>query len=161
MRLIETPEDMKLLMHECVELTHNWVDRCNRAFGIRMLPFRVEFGLKGTTAGKAFINKGLIKYNPTLLRENPEEFLARTVGHEVIHHAAYAVHGMGISGHGAEWKIMMRKMGLPDTVCHSYDTSNVPTRVGKSPKTIISNGLRSSGKSIVNFGLGKIIEFED
>lgn len=161
MRMIETPEDMRLLMHECVELTHNWVDRCNRAFGIHLPEFRVEFGLKGTTAGKAFINKGLIKYNPTLLRENPEQFLAQTVGHEVIHHAAYAVHGMGISGHGQEWKIMMRKMGLLDRVCHSYDTSNVPTKVGKSSKSIISNRLGRSIGSMRNIAGGNIIEFED
>lgn len=159
-RIIETPEDMRLLMNECVHLTYEWVEKCNKTFGLNMPAFRVEFSLKGTTAGMAYIGQKVIKYNPTLLRENPEAFLARTVGHEVVHHAAYAKYGNEISGHGEEWKRMMRKLGLPDTRCHSYDTSNVPTRVGKTRNVSRNNIIQTADGMVRGIGMGKVIDFD-
>lgn len=161
MRVIETPEDMHQLMRDATDLTNDYVDKCNREFGLHMKHFRVVFALKGTTAGKAFINKGLIQYNPTLLRENPEAFLARTVGHEVVHHAAYAKFGPRIDAHGLEWKAMMRKLGLPDTRCHTYDTSTVPTKLGT-----VANKERPSiriegGGLIKPFKMGNVTDFDD
>jgi SprT protein len=160
MRVIETPEQMIALQKECIELTHKIVTRANELFHIDLPLFKVEFALRGTTAGKAFIGRRVIQYNPTLLRENPEAFLGRTVGHEVIHHAAYAKYGNGIRPHGEEWQRMMWKMGFPNSRCHSYDTSNVPSQVGKHRRP-------SAGRLVVpNTGIikpingGKIIEFD-
>lgn len=155
--LVETPQDMAQLMRECIECTHSWIDRVNAEFGLHMPHYKVVFGLKSGTSGKAKLGEGVITFNPTLLRENPQAFLARTPGHEVVHFANWIVHP-DASAHGPEWKAMMRKLGLPDTRCHSYDTSNVPTKVFKvrrQPKVIMGDA-----GTIRTFSSGKIIEFD-
>jgi len=131
MRTIETPEQRHELLKECIRVTHEWVDRINKHFGLSLPHYKVEFPLKNGVAGRAYIGRDIIVFNSYLLCENPDEFLARTPGHEVMHHAAYAKHGMDIKPHGREWKAMMRAVGLPDTRCHSFDTTTVPARLGK------------------------------
>jgi SprT protein len=160
MREILTPQDMQQLMRDCIKVTHEWVERCNDEFGIALPKFKVVFALKGTTAGKAHIGRGLIQFNPTLLRENPDAFLLRTPAHEVVHHAAYAKFGMDIDAHGYEWKAMMRKLGLPDTRCHTYDTTNVPTKVGRVKNRIVHPVVASRDGVIRTIGIGKVIEFD-
>lgn len=158
--VIETPADMQELMKECIRVTHDYIKLCNKKFNICMSLLPVEFNLRGTTAGKALIRKAKIQYNPTLLRENPETFLERTCGHEVVHHAAYCKHGFSISGHGIEWQSMMRAMSLPPSRCHSYDTSNVPSKVGKVRKSLGSRVISINDTTITNFGIGKLITFD-
>lgn len=156
--VVETPEDMTQLMRECVEATHACIAKANGLFGLHLPKFRVNFALKSTTAGKARLGRGIIEYNPTLLRENPELFLQRTVGHEVIHFAAFAK--FNDAGHGYHWKKMMRMMGLPDTRCHNYDVTRVPSMVGKVRNKSSSQGFRCDDGVVKMVGLGKIIEFD-
>ena len=149
---------MQQLMRECIQVTYEYIDKANAKFGLYLPKFRVVFALKSGTAGKARLSKGIIEFNPTLLRENPEAFLARTPGHEVIHFAAYIKHQD--NGHGPAWKRMMREMGLPDSVCHSYDTSNVPTKLGKRPGG--KNGVVTATDvgTVRTLAVGKVIEFD-
>jgi predicted SprT family Zn-dependent metalloprotease len=160
MRVIETPQDMQVLMRECMQVTDYYVDMCNSKFGLHLPRFQIVFSLKTGTAGKAFIGKNVIAFNPTLLRQNPEAFLKRTPGHEVVHFAAYAYHGPDISGHGSEWKSMMVKLGLDPTPCHNYDTTLVPSRVGKVPNKRTNSTIKSDTGVITTIGIGKIIEFD-
>ena len=154
---VETPQDMQQLMRDCIAVTYQWIDRCNEEFGLSMPHYKVEFSLKSRVAGKAKLGRDVILFNPTLLRENPQTFLARTTGHEVVHFANWIINPDS-EAHGPQWKAMMRKLGLPDTRCHSYDTSNVPTRVfriKRNPKVIIGNAGR-----VRSMTCGKIIEFD-
>ena len=156
--VVETPEDMQQLMRECIQITYEWIDKANAHWHLSMPHYKVTFELKSGTAGKARLGQGIIQFNPTLLRENPQAFLARTPGHEVIHFANHAFHGPDVTAHGPEWKRMMREMGLPDTRCHNYDTSRVPTRVFKvrhQPKVVMSD----TG-TIRSVSVGKVIEFD-
>lgn len=159
MRVIETPEQMRALLHECIDVTYHWIAECNKRFDLSIPKLRVEFTLKGRTAGLACITEGFIKYNPTLLRENTDDFLQRTPPHEVCHFAAYAKHGFGIKAHGEEWKSMMWALGVENSRCHSFDCSRVPTQLGKRPnhqKVIITNE-----HGIVRpVGIGRITEFD-
>jgi len=159
MRIIETPEDMQQLMRDCIQVTYRWIDTVNSTFGLHLPHLKVVFALKSGVAGKAKLGRGIIEFNPTLLRENPEEFLARTPGHEVVHFANWMVNP-GSDAHGPEWKAMMRKLGLPDTRCHSYDTSNVPTKIGRRANPRVGNTLRAEDGVIKTFGIGKILEFD-
>lgn len=159
MRTIDSPEEMQKLMKECIEVTHHYIDVCNSTFGLRLPHYKVLFSLKGTTAGKALIGRGVIQYNPTLLRENPDDFLKRTCGHEVVHHAAYSKHGYDIDAHGSQWKAMMVRLGLPASRCHSYDTSNVPTRVGRIPRHQSPIAVPTLGQ-VKAVAIGKVIEFD-
>jgi SprT protein len=156
--LVETPEDMQQLMRECIQTTYNWIDRANAHWHLSMPHYKVVFALKSGTAGKARLGEGVIWFNPTLLRENPVAFLARTPGHEVIHFANHMFNGPDVTAHGPEWKRMMREMGLPDTRCHSYDTSHVPTKVFKRPSG--SRIYQADTGTIRTFASGKVIEFD-
>lgn len=159
MRLIETPQAMTALMRECVEVTYRFIDEANEMFGLRLPRFPVVFALKTGTAGRALLARGIIQYNPTLLRENPEAFLKRTTGHEVIHFAAYAKYKD--TGHGSHWHRMMRQMGLDDTRCHSYDTARVPSKLGTVPNNRVQPVIRTDVGILKTFGHGKIIDFDD
>ena len=159
MRLIETPQEMQDLMRECIQVTYRWVDTVNSTFGLHLPHYKVVFALKSGVAGKAKLGQNVIEFNPTLLRENPDAFLARTPGHEVVHFANWMVHPNS-DAHGPEWKAMMRKLGLPDTRCHSYDTSNVPTRIGSRPNKRRNDMVQASDGVIRTFGIGKVLEFD-
>ncbi len=84
----------------------------------------IRLDLTGSTAGQAWPQKHLLRFNPVLLRENRADFLRQTVAHEVAHLLAHDLYGPGIRPHGRQWKsIMMTVFGLPAQRCHQYDTS--------------------------------------
>lgn len=132
-RTISTPQEWTDLKLECAKQVKFYVDLANRKLNLSMPYPWVEFGLKGTTAGRAWYRgkyeKPKIQFQPTLLLENPETFLTQTAGHEVAHLAAHFRHAnKEIDPHGMEWRSVMWTLGLPANRCHNYDTSNVSTR---------------------------------
>lgn len=86
-----------------------------------------SFDLKGTTAGQAHLGLNKIKINEGLFIRNKEEFLRQTLGHEVAHLAAYKA--FNDRGHGSGWRRVMIDFRLEPKRCHSYDVSEVRTRV--------------------------------
>lgn len=86
-----------------------------------------SFDLKGTTAGQAHLSKNLIKVNEGLFIRNKEDFFRGTLPHEVAHLAAYRA--FNDRGHGSGWKRVMIDFKLEPKRCHSYDVSEVRTRV--------------------------------
>ena len=149
---------MQQLMRECIQVTYDYIQKVNERWGLYLPKMKVVFALKSGTAGKAHLNRGVIQFNPTLLRENPEAFLKRTPGHEVVHFAAYMKYQD--TGHGPNWKRMMRELDLEDTRCHSYDTSNVPMNVGKVANRRQNTVIVSEIGSVKTVAVGKIIEFD-
>jgi len=101
-----------------------------RSFARPMISLR----LRGVTAGTASWNKRLIRYNHALYMENKEDFVARTVPHEVAHMivAELAYRGGFFrrpKPHGQEWKNVCRNIGMKDiTRCHKYDVTNTARR---------------------------------
>ena len=157
-----TPEEMGQLMKQCIEVTRYYTQRCNEVFGLSLPEFKITFNLKGRTAGRAFIGKNIIAFNPTLLRDNPEAFLARTPGHEVVHFAAYAKYGHDIKAHGNEWQRMMATMGLSTKRCHNYNMANIPSERRRQQQIapITPKPYRSMHGTVNSFGIGKITEFD-
>ncbi len=91
----------------------------------------VKFDLRGQSAGQARIARhgpALIRYNPTLLVENGEDFIATTVPHEVAHVIAYLHFGPRIRPHGPEWRSVMAFFGADSSRCHGYDTGRARLR---------------------------------
>jgi SprT protein len=98
-----------------------------------------EFGLKGKIAGQ-FIYKCKtcrLNFNLIFAENHTEEYLARTVTHEVAHYVRYYRNSYAQdllpSGkrdiHGAKWRAVMKELGATDIKrCHSYDTSVIPGR---------------------------------
>ena len=100
-------------------------------FRTPMPPVAIRFDLRGRNAGMARFAPGKppeIRYNPTLLAENPGDFLARTVPHEVAHVVARALFGTKIRPHGNEWKGVMNWFGVEASRCHDYDVSRSRAR---------------------------------
>jgi SprT protein len=91
----------------------------------------IRFDLRGRAAGQArYGSTGpwVIRYNPVLLRENGDSFLASTVPHEVAHLIAFLRYGPRIRPHGAEWRAIMEQFGATPERCHRYDLSRIPRR---------------------------------
>lgn len=151
-RIISTPAEFLELQRECIAKVRYYIDLANRKLDLRMDMPKVLFALNGMTAGTANFGTYTIKFNPTLMRENPDHFIVQTAGHEVGHLVArYKFRGRDIAPHGDEWKSVMWAMSLPATRCHNYDVSNVPTQNGtRSNKPRVNNG----------FGHGSITEFD-
>lgn len=91
----------------------------------------LRFDLRGRSAGQMRIDasgRATIRYNPALLLRHGEDFLKRTVPHEVAHYLAFVHHGRGIRPHGPEWQEMVRALGgVPDR-CHAYDVAGLSVR---------------------------------
>lgn len=118
----------------CDDITQQYVKLCNKRFILGMRPIKVEFDLKGLTAGMAYLGYHMIKYNPYFLCRHTDDFLYEICGHEVVHHAAFYKHGPKIKPHGREWRYMMNCLGLPDERCHSFDVSEIRARKFKFKK---------------------------
>jgi SprT protein len=91
----------------------------------------VRFDLRGCNAGMASFTPGgppEIRYNRTLLAENPDGFVARTVPHEVAHVVARTLFGATIRPHGTEWKALMSWFGAEASRCHDYDVTRAQIR---------------------------------
>jgi len=117
---------------------------------------RILYNLGGGTAGRASYTEWYIQLNPILLMENLEDFIVRTVPHELAHLATDRIYPeahnrgendeaagmfrmMAMRGrrfrrpkrelHGTRWQEIMRVLGVSDvTRCHQYDVSNVSRR---------------------------------
>ncbi len=103
--------------------------------GVRVKSLEIRFDLRGRAAGQArcgaphgIRGPWTIRYNPVLLRENPDSFLAETIPHEVAHVVAFKRHGHRIRPHGPEWRAIMEQFGAAPERCHRYDLSRVPRR---------------------------------
>ncbi len=96
-------------------------------FGRSFVRVAVFFDLKGRTAGQAWFpaqGEPFIRLNMELLRANHEDFLVRTIGHEVAHVVDRVIAGRArIRPHGASWRAVMAAFGLPATRCHQYQTT--------------------------------------
>ncbi|MGQ0285796.1 SprT family zinc-dependent metalloprotease [Pasteurellaceae bacterium 22721_9_1] len=88
----------------------------------------VTYELKGVKAGVAYLQKNLIKFNRTLLLENPTEFIQQVVPHELAHLLVYQQFGR-VKPHGKEWQFVMEHLfNLPADTCHQFDVTNVQGR---------------------------------
>lgn len=83
----------------------------------------VRFDLRGKSAGMVVFHhkrQPLIRYNQTLLQENGEAFIQRTVPHEVAHLVARELHGPSIKPHGKQWREIMAFFGADSSRCHNF-----------------------------------------
>lgn len=90
----------------------------------------IIYKTKSATGGWAHLGRNTVDYNPILLNENLDAFIARTVGHEVAHLAAYEL--FRDKGHGYWWKHIMRVIGQEPSRCHSYDIVNSAVKTKRS-----------------------------
>lgn len=128
-------EQDQRLQTQVVERTHELFRQADTRAGSPLIRLEVRFDLRGWAAGQARQRAGgpwVIRYNPLLLRENPEAFLTETVPHEVAHVIAFLRYGPRIRPHGAEWRAVMEGLGAAPERCHHYDLSRVPRRTHRT-----------------------------
>lgn len=111
---------------------------------------KLEFTLRGTTAGVHFSRTGIINLNLGFVAKNAEDMLEQTVPHEVVHawltvsghpsHVRSASSMMYVdqfsirrrrsrrSPHGPEFMAMLGSLGCDEKRTHNYDTSNIRTK---------------------------------
>ena len=156
---INCPADFLELQKTCIERVKFYVKLANEKLSIHMQIPKITFALRGTTAGRAHYYKNLIEFQPTLLRENPDDFITSTAGHEVGHLAAFLKFGGKIKPHGDEWKRCMWTLGLPANRCHNYDVSSVTGNKrnnSNKPPVVIK-----TDSGIIHYNKGaKIISFD-
>lgn len=108
------PEQIAIRLEECYQQAEQHFDR--------KFP-RPEIGthLRGQSAGAAYPQRNMLRFNMELYRANSAHFLRQTVAHEVAHLLAYALYGKHIRPHGSQWQAIMQKVfGLPAERCHQY-----------------------------------------
>lgn len=112
-------------VEECINTVENH-------FKINFKKPIISFNVRGTVGGTADYRKWEVNFNPVLLTENVDAFIARTVPHEVAHlatelvypHAHRRTFGTKRQPHGPHWASIMTLLGADATRCHKYDTTN-------------------------------------
>lgn len=85
----------------------------------------VLFDLKGATAGQAFRRTRKMRFNLALADRHPDQFLSRTVPHEMAHILQF-MHYPESKPHGREWDYFCRVLtGATMPRCHNYDTTGI------------------------------------
>lgn len=83
------------------------------------------FNQRGKIAGSARLQLNELRFNRTLLKDNPEHFLSDVVAHEVSHLLVHQLYGR-VKPHGHEWQQMMQQVfGLHPQTRHQMDVSKV------------------------------------
>jgi len=108
-----------------------YIDLANDIYSKNLSYPRIRWNLRGTTAGKASLQKWEVHLHPELVESERQDYIDRTPAHEVAHLVAFKVYGIQrtrrgrVQAHGTAWKSVMRSFGLDPSRCHSYDVSKV------------------------------------
>ncbi len=111
---------------QALEQTRRLLSEAAIRFAIPLPHPEVRFDLRGKAAGMVLFRESrqvVIRYNLTLLNENGNAFIERTVPHEVAHLVARELHGPRIKPHGEEWREIMAFFGADSSRCHSFPVS--------------------------------------
>ena len=102
---------------------------CNTKFRTSLpVPSRVKFDLETTDpkcAGMAYSFDLSISLNGILLKNNISEFLNQIIPHELAHLVVFQKYnhlGVDTQGHGAEWQLVMKKLGKKADRYHKMNT---------------------------------------
>ncbi|PPD55510.1 MAG: hypothetical protein CTY12_00610 [Methylotenera sp.] len=90
-------------------------------------PVTIRYDINSArTGGLAYPGQFLIRLNPAYLNKYKEEYIKRTVVHEVAHLGVQQVYRLDqgrwkVDAHGSEWKNMMVRLGADPSRCHTYE----------------------------------------
>jgi len=129
------PLSWPALQHQVEALTEQCFSRASRFFRQPLKTPPIRFDLRGASAGQAvFRRQGRdesvwIRFNATLLQQNPQEFFSQVVAHEAAHVIAHYIYGRSIRPHGPEWQRVMREvLGVAPQVRHRMDVRQAARR---------------------------------
>lgn len=125
-------QDTKAVMARVTAKLQEGIAKAEAKYGQKFPMPIVSYELRGTVAGYANYRRWSIRLNFELMMQNVDEFIERTVPHELAHLITDRVypeaHQRGWSGkrevHGPKWQSVCAVLGMTDiTRCHSYDTT--------------------------------------
>ena len=120
------------LFEQAIELSHARLNQAELHFKRPMPEIEILFNLRGQAAGMVKImgieKRVLVRYNPILLNENGDHFLAQTVPHEIAHVVTHALYHRRVRPHGPEWQQIMRLFGADNHRCHNYKVKHSTRR---------------------------------
>lgn len=122
------------------EETEKWMNKAMGIYNIVLSMPSVDVDIKGVVAGRARLSRWTISYNYQLFIQNQQEFIERTVPHEVAHMIVYKIFGVEASRrhHGAFWKNVMSRIGAKYVErCHSYDVTTVHQARSKQARNFV------------------------
>lgn len=127
---LNVDEMKEIVEREVLEYMVKFEDRFN---GQTIFPINIpdiQFKVKGLVAGYASLNfhtgSCTLDFNEAIMEDNFDDFVDRTVPHEVAHYCSMLLKGQIKRGskteyHGAHWRSIMRFFGVDDIKrCHSY-----------------------------------------
>lgn len=119
------------LLIDCADLTEATQLQLRRAAPLlrergRARPeVAVRCNLRGASAGQFRRHRDgrlEIRYNLAMARQQPKDFIAETVPHEVAHLVAWLLFGDRIKPHGPQWQSVMRYLGVAEPKrCHQFE----------------------------------------
>lgn len=85
----------------------------------------ISLKMRGQSAGAAHLQGNRLRFNPTLLAENRDDFLREVIPHEVAHLLCWHLFGK-VKPHGPQWQqVMTQAFGLAPRVRHSFAVDSV------------------------------------
>lgn len=116
---------MTTLQNQVTERVKQCITQANRRLNKRLTMPEVRFSQRGKVAGSARLQGWEVRFNPVLLKENPDAFLNEVVPHEVAHLVVFKLFGK-VRPHGREWQVIMQEVfGVAPRTTHSFDVSSV------------------------------------
>lgn len=141
---MQVPNDIKRRVEQKLRES---ISVAEKHYGQKFAFPTIMYTKRGRTAGTAnpYGGKWEVNFNPILLMENVEDFLARTVPHEMAHLIDYQLHPENHKSrvqlsyygsprrtkrdiHGPDWQSIMHVLGADPSRCHTYDTTNAQVR---------------------------------
>lgn len=127
---------MKPIIHAKTELEHRAVAETKRYFEVARKLFNVEIPdvpvsfdiFSAGMAGQACYSPVRIRYNSPMMHLNGDDFINRTIPHEVAHIVAKYVYGR-CQKHNPNWRHILRRIGGTDlNRCHTMNTEGLGTK---------------------------------
>jgi len=164
---------MRNLQAKCLARIEECITIAEKHFNREFKRIPIQFSNKLTKTGGYFQfsrnwiqqeqGNGAIKIqlSNSILRLNPETFLAEVPGHECAHFIIHEVYGPDEQSHGQRWKGVMQLFGQTANRCHNmkteqsnqfkYNVNGTEVMVGKIRHNKIQSGranysLRGAGK---------------
>lgn len=83
---------------------------------------------------------GIVRFNKTLISENPQEYIDQIIPHEFAHvvtHMLYKSTAYNrVTAHGSEWKNVMRCLGVVPKTYHNMNVDNALINNGQKPRSV-------------------------